>query len=183
MPTGERRAVPTGSRGIGTKMIEFLARLSPISADTFFLSVLSGLVIFIAIPIAVTFYVKHQRRRRRKLVNSPRRSSLPATKRANELAITNDRGVAPNRRPAEGWSASARNAASQCGGMVPETGRLSRSRRYFSSAEFSRAVRAPCLGAAAGADDAAFPASAPGAPGFRPRAFQRERLLADGPLR
>ena len=57
-------------------MIEMLTRLSPISADAFLLSILIALVMFVAVPIGVTFYMKHERRRRRKLVNSPRRIGL-----------------------------------------------------------------------------------------------------------
>ena len=57
-------------------MIEMVARLSPISADQFLLTILIALVLFVAIPIAITFYLKHERRQRRKLVNSPRKIGL-----------------------------------------------------------------------------------------------------------
>lgn len=57
-------------------MIEMVARLSPISADQFLLSILIALVLLVGIPIAVTFYLKHERRQRRKLVNSPRKIGL-----------------------------------------------------------------------------------------------------------
>ena len=57
-------------------MIELVRRFSPISADGFLLFVLSVLVLFIAVPIGVTFYLKHERRQRRKLVNSPRKIGL-----------------------------------------------------------------------------------------------------------
>lgn len=57
-------------------MIEMVQRLSPITADQFLLSVLTALVLFVAIPIATTFYLKHERRKRRKLVNSPRKIGL-----------------------------------------------------------------------------------------------------------
>ena len=53
-----------------------LARLSPISADTFLLSMLCAIALFIAVPIGVTFYLKHEQRQRRKLVNSPRKIGL-----------------------------------------------------------------------------------------------------------
>ncbi len=57
-------------------MTELIARLSPISADTFLLSVLIALVVFVTVPIAVTFYLKRERRKRRKLVDSPRKIEL-----------------------------------------------------------------------------------------------------------
>ena len=57
-------------------MSEMISRLSPISADTFLLSLFLLLVGFVAIPLAVSFYLKHERRRRRKLVNSPRKIAL-----------------------------------------------------------------------------------------------------------
>jgi hypothetical protein len=57
-------------------MTELIARLSPISADTFMLSVLIALVVFVAVPIGVTFYLKRERRKRRKLVDSPRKIEL-----------------------------------------------------------------------------------------------------------
>lgn len=57
-------------------MIELVRRLSPITADTFLLSILLALVVFVTVPIGVTFYLKHQRRQRRKLVNSPRKIGL-----------------------------------------------------------------------------------------------------------
>jgi hypothetical protein len=46
-------------------MTELIRRLSPISADTFLLSILLLLVLFVAVPIGVTFYLKHERKRRR----------------------------------------------------------------------------------------------------------------------
>jgi hypothetical protein len=55
---------------------EIISRLSPISADTFLLSILIALITFVAVPIAVTFYLKRERKRRRKLVSSPRKIAL-----------------------------------------------------------------------------------------------------------
>jgi predicted metalloprotease len=57
-------------------MIDMLTRLSPISADTFMLLVLIGLIAFVAVPIGVTFFLKRERRQRRKLVDSPRKIAL-----------------------------------------------------------------------------------------------------------
>jgi hypothetical protein len=57
-------------------MTEMIARLSPVSADAFLLTILSALTLFVAVPIAVSFYLKYERRRRRKVVNSPRKIGL-----------------------------------------------------------------------------------------------------------
>jgi hypothetical protein len=55
---------------------KFLADLSPFSAETYFITLVLLLAGFVAVPIAVTFYLKRERRRRRKLVNSPRKIAL-----------------------------------------------------------------------------------------------------------
>ena len=57
-------------------MTRILSQLSPFSAETYFITLVLLLAGFVAVPIAVTFYLKRERRRRRKLVNSPRKIAL-----------------------------------------------------------------------------------------------------------
>lgn len=57
-------------------MTRILTQLSPFSAETYFVTLVALLALFVAVPIGVTFYLKRERRRRRKLVNSPRKITL-----------------------------------------------------------------------------------------------------------
>lgn len=82
-------------------MTELIARLSPISADTFMLSVLIGLVIFVTVPIGVTFYLKRERKKRRKLVDSPRKIEL-ASEQDEARICEHMRSKSRAKRTAEG---------------------------------------------------------------------------------
>ncbi len=60
------RSGPSGSRGIGKSVIEMISTLSPVSAETLFISLILLLSAFVLLPLAVSFYVRKNRRRRRK---------------------------------------------------------------------------------------------------------------------
>jgi ABC-type multidrug transport system fused ATPase/permease subunit len=77
------RSVSSGGKSGMNELVEMIARLSPITADAFLLSLLLALVFFVAVPLGVTFYLRYERRRRRKLVDSPRKIGL-ATDEAEE---------------------------------------------------------------------------------------------------
>ena len=99
-------------------MTEMIVRLSPISADTFLLSILVVLVVFVAVPIGVTFYLKRERKRRRKLVNSPRKIGL-ATDDAVPRSCEHLRSRSRARQAADGGFVSV---CKRCGAPMRREG-------------------------------------------------------------
>lgn len=99
-------------------MTELIARLSPISADTFLLSILIALVAFVAVPIGVTFYLKRERKRRRKLVDSPRKITL-ASEEVAPRSCEHARSKSRAKKTADG---SLVSICKKCGATMKRNG-------------------------------------------------------------
>lgn len=99
-------------------MTEMISRLSPISADTFLLSILILLGAFVAIPIGVSFYLQRERRRRRKLVDSPRKIALAT----DELVARPCKHLRSKSRARETADGSLVSICKKCGASLRRQG-------------------------------------------------------------